>query len=101
MRCSRTVWAKFDAVASERLLKGHPEELPAAIRLNALDRERELFQHPVRKEMDGIDSGASGIQSEHAEPGAVIDRGVLDLSGSYLHGIDLNTVPWQGAIVSS
>jgi len=67
------------------------EEVPATVSLDALDRERHLFDDLVDKE-DRVDSRAAVVQGQHAVAGTVIDKRILVQARSALAGIPLHSV---------
>jgi len=90
--------SELDRELHEALLHLLGKELPAAIRLNPLDRKRHLLDHTVEK-LEGVRRGSSGIRSEYTESAAIVDSGVLVEPRSDLAGVHLDPITGDWPII--
>jgi hypothetical protein len=85
---------KLDERSYQSALYAFREELRAAIRLDALDRERHLFGDAIQEEQ-GVARVSPRVDPQNAKARAIIDRRVLIHAWRDLHRVHLHAIAWD------
>lgn len=100
MRRAGTVRPELHQVPAHRLLELKPEELPAAVSLDALDGKRKLIPHPLFKKPDAVLGSPAGVDAKHTKSCAIINGRVLVDAWCDLACIHLDALSRYGSAVS-
>ena len=82
----------------QRVLKSVGEELGASVCLDALYGKRELLEHALFEDVDGVDGNSCVVESDDAHAGAVVYGGELVQSFADLAVVDLHPMPGMGRL---